>query len=184
MDFDQLARSRQSDRQYDSERRISRELIDQIIETALQAPSACNAQPYKLIVIDDPELKMKVADCTSDKLLGMNHFTKQAPVHLLIVEEKGNMTSTIGGWIKEKHFPWIDAGILASYICLAAREAGLGSCILGWFQEDKLKKLLNIPAGKRILLDITIGYSLQPLRPKKRKPTATMVSRNGYGQEK
>lgn len=180
MDFDTLARMRQSDRAYDPTRPVDRALIDQIVETALQAPSACNAQPYKIVIVDDKTLAGQVADCTSDRVLGMNHFTKQAPVHILIIEEKGNVTSTIGSFVKEKHFSWIDAGILASYICLAARDKGLGSCILGWFQEKKLKKLLAIPTGKRVLLDIVIGYSTQPLREKKRKKTDTVVNRNEY----
>jgi len=180
IDFETLALSRQSDRGYDRTRPVEPEKLDKILRVAMTAPSACNAQPYKIIVVDEEKLINEVADCTSAKALGMNHFTKQAPVHLVIVEEPGNLTSSIGSVIKDKHFPWIDIGIVASYICLTAREEGLGTCILGWFQEERLKKVLGVPKNRRILLDITLGYSTQPLRAKKRKPFEKVVTKNKY----
>lgn len=178
--FLDLARQRQSDRAFDANRPIEPEKIARILEAAQLAPSACNAQPYRMIVVDEPELKNKVADTTSSKVLGMNHFTKQAPVHIVIVEENPNITSGIGGVVKDKHFPYIDIGIVAAHITLAAADEGLGSCILGWFDEKKLRSLLNIPARKRILLDVVVGYSTQPLREKKRKSEDKVVGHNKY----
>lgn len=178
--FLDLARQRQSDRAFDANRPIEPEKIARILEAAQLAPSACNAQPYRMIVVDEPELKNKVADTTSSKVLGMNHFTKQAPVHIVIVEENPNFTSGIGGVVKDKHFPYIDIGIVAAHITLAAADEGLGSCILGWFDEKKLRSLLNIPARKRILLDVVVGYSTQPLREKKRKNEDKVVGHNKY----
>lgn len=178
--FLDLARKRQSDRAFDANRPIEPEKIAHILEAAQLAPSACNAQPYRMIVVDEPELKNKVADTTSSKVLGMNHFTKQAPVHIVIVEENPNFTSGIGGVVKDKHFPYIDIGIVAAHITLAAADEGLGSCILGWFDEKKLRSLLNIPARKRILLDVVVGYSTQPLREKKRKSEDKVVGHNKY----
>lgn len=178
--FIDLARRRQSDRAFDATRPVEPEKIARILESAQLAPSACNAQPYRIIVVDEPELKNKVADTTSSKVLGMNHFTKQAPVHMIIVEENPNFTSGIGAVVKDKHFPYIDIGIVASYIALAATDEGLGSCILGWFDEKKLRALLDIPARKRILLDVVIGYSTQPLREKKRKEAHKVIGKNRY----
>ena len=114
------------------------------------------------------------------KVLGFNHFTKQAAVHILIVEEKVNLTSGIGGWVKNKSFAPIDIGIAAAHICLAAEDEGLGSCILGWFDENKMRELLSIPSNKRVVLDIVLGYSTQADRPKKRKPWDEVVSFNSY----
>lgn len=110
----------------------------------------------------------------------MNHFTKQAPVHIVVVEEKVNLSSGIGGIVKDKHFAFLDIGIATAHICLAAEAEGLGSCILGWFAESKMKKLLNIPDNKRVVLDIIIGYPAQPLRDKKRKTTEEVISYNTY----
>lgn len=178
--FLELARTRQSDRAFDASRPIEKEKIERILAAAQLAPSACNAQPYRIIVVDEPELKNKVADTTSSKVLGMNHFTKQAPVHMVIVEENPNFTSGIGGVVKDKHFPYIDIGIVAAHIALAAADEGVGSCILGWFDEKKLRALLGIPSRKRILLDVVLGYSTQPLREKKRKDTTKVVGYNKY----
>lgn len=178
--FLELARQRQSDRAFDPNRPVEFDKLSRILDAAHLAPSACNAQPYRIIVVDDYNLKNSVADATSSKVLGMNHFTKQAPVHFVIVEENPNLTSGIGAIVKDKHFPYIDIGIVASYITLAAADEGLGSCILGWFDEKKLRSLLGIPSRKRILLDIVVGYSTQPLREKKRKVLDKVVSRNKY----
>mgnify|MGYP001754426503 CR=1 FL=1 len=178
--FYNLVKQRQSTRAYDTARMVDREIISRILEAARMAPSACNAQPWHFIVVDDPELKNKVADAASARLLGMNHFTKQAPVHIIVVEEKVNISSGIGGIVKDKHFAFLDIGIAASHICLAAEAEGLGSCILGWFAESKMKKLLNIPDNRRVVLDIVIGYPAQPLREKRRKPAEEIISYNTY----
>jgi hypothetical protein len=124
-----------------------------------------------------------VADATSNRILGMNHFTKQAPVHILVVEENVNITSGIGGIVKDKHFAFLDIGIAAAHICLAAESEGLGTCIIGWFSENKVKELLDIPKNKRVVLDIILGYPAQPLREKKRKPTDEVISYNSYKTE-
>lgn len=183
MDFLDLAKKRQSTRAYDIDRNVEREKIERIIEAARLAPSACNAQPWHFIVVDDVDLKNKVADAASARLLGMNHFTKQAPVHILIVEEKPNLSSSVGGLLKDKHFAFVDIGIAASHICLAAEAEGLGTCILGWFDEKKMRKLLDIPKSKRVLLDIVVGYPAQELREKKRKDMHEICSFNGYKKE-
>ncbi|HCO67854.1 MAG TPA: nitroreductase [Dysgonomonas sp.] len=182
MDFLELVKKRQSTRKYDTSRQVEPEKLQNIVEAARMAPSACNAQPWHFIVVDEPELKNKVADAASARLLGMSHFTKQAPVHILIVEEKVNFTSGIGGMVKDKHFAYVDIGIAAAHICYAAEAQGLGSCILGWFNESKVRKLLNIPENKRVLLDIVIGYPAEGLRNKKRKPAEEVISYNSYPQ--
>ncbi len=178
--FHDLAFQRQSDRSFDPDKTVDRAVVCRILESAWMAPSACNAQPWHFIVVDDPDLKNKVADATSSKVLGFNHFTKQAAAHILIVEEKVNLTSGIGGWVKNKSFAPIDIGIAAAHICLAAEDEGLGSCILGWFDENKMRELLSIPSNKRVVLDIVLGYSTQADRPKKRKPWDEVVSFNTY----
>ena len=180
MAFLDFVSTRQSTRAFDVERQVEKDKIERILSAARLSPSACNAQPWHLIVVDDPELENRVADATSARALGMNHFTKQAPVHILLVEEKVNLTSGLGGWVKQKDYAQMDMGVLAAHIVLAAHAEGLGSCILGWFNEPRIRELLSIPDTKRVWLDIAIGYGAQPLRPKKRKPLSEVVSYNGY----
>lgn len=176
--FLQLVSSRQSDRVYDKERAVEPEKLERILEAARLAPSACNAQPWKFVVVTDKELAKEVGKATAG--LGMNKFAKDAPVHILIIEESANITSMLGAKIKNKHFPLIDLGIAAAHITLAAESEGLGSCILGWFDEKLIKKLVNIPSGKRLLMDIVIGYPLKEKRKKIRKPAEKVISYNTY----
>ncbi len=178
--FIELVQNRQSDRAFDASRSVEQEKVMRIIEAGRLAPSACNAQPWHFIVVDDPELKNKVADATATKILGLNHFTKQAPVHIVIVEEKVNFSSGFGTMVKDKYFAHVDIGIAAAHMTLAAADEGLGSCILGWFDEPKMRSLLNIPSNRRVLLDIIVGYSTQPVREKKRKATEEVVTYNKY----
>jgi len=74
----------------------------------------------------------------------------------------------------------IDIGIATAHITLAAEAEGLGSCILGWFDEKEIKKLTGIPTHKRLLLDITIGYPAKAKRQKSRKSKEKVISYNGY----
>ena len=178
MDFLRLVMSRQRDRAYDKEHSVEPEKLERILEAARLAPSACNAQPWKFVVVTDRELSRKVGKAAAG--LGMNKFAKDAPVHILIVEESANITSLLGGKVKDKHFPLIDVGIAASHIVLAAESEGLGSCILGWFDEKEIKQLTGIPASKRLLLDIIVGYPLKEKRKKIRKVKEKVISYNGY----
>ncbi|OFX27523.1 MAG: nitroreductase [Bacteroidetes bacterium GWA2_31_9b] len=179
IEFFDIIQQRQSDRAYLTTP-IEQDKLNRILQAAHLAPSACNAQPWTFIVVDNPELKNEIADCTSSKVLGMNHFTKQAPVHIVIVEEKANFTSGAGSFIKNKHFPLIDIGIAAENICLQAAAEGLGTCMIGWFDESKVKKLLNIPKSKRALLIITVGYPASETREKRRKQLNEVVRFNSY----
>lgn len=178
--FLDIVRTRQSTRAYDS-REVEAEKVDRCIEAARMAPSACNAQPWKFIVVNDPELKNALADATMDRILPLNHFTKQAPVHVVIVREKANLTSSIGQVVKDKEYPLMDIGIAAVHFCLQAVEEGLGTCIIGWFNEKKVRKLLSVPRNKRIELIITVGYpATNEIRPKNRKPREEVVAYNKY----
>ena len=178
--FQWLINNRQSVRGYKPDM-VEKEKLDRILEAGRLSPSACNAQPWKFIVVDDPELKNKVADATSNRVIGINHFTKQAPVHIVIVMEPANFNSNFGSIMKDKNLPLIDIGIAAAQISIQATAEGLGTCILGWFNETSVKKLLNIPKGKRVILIITLGYSADDeLRVKKRKLISEVVSYNKY----
>jgi nitroreductase len=178
-EFLELIISRQSDRKY-SDRQIEKDKLDRIIEAGRMAPSACNAQPWKFIIVNDPGLVLKVADAASAKLIGMNSFVSEAPVIIVIVREKSNMSSKVGAMIKNKDYSLFDIGIATENICLQAKAEGLGSCIIGWFDEKIIRKLLEIPRSKRVELLITLGYSLSEQREKRRKHVEEKVSYNKY----
>ncbi len=181
MTFLELVSKRQSTRAYDANRTLEPDKLDRCIEAVRLAPSACNAQPWKLVVVTDPELKNKVADAASAKLLGFNHFTRQAPVMVVIVREEPNLTSKLGTVLKDKQYTLMDVGIAAEHFCLQAADEGLGTCIMGWFDESKVKELLGIPKKKRAELIITVGYPAKTeIRQKIRKKKEQMCSFNSY----
>jgi nitroreductase len=175
----EIISTRQSDRKYSS-KPVEQEKIERITEAGRISPSACNGQPWKFIVINDPELVNEIALAASAKLLKMNTFVEQAKVIIVIVREGTNMTSNIGGTVKAKDYSLIDIGIAAENICIQAEAEGLGSCIVGWFDEKMLRKLLSIPRTKRVELLITLGYSEAEQRTKKRKPKEEVIRYNKY----
>ena len=179
IDFLSLVKNRQSDRAY-LDKPVEQEKLLNCLEAARLAPSACNSQPWTFIIVNDADLKNKVAEATANTLLPLNHFTKQAPIHVVIVQESAKLVTKIGGAIKDKEYPLIDIGIAAEHFCLQAASEGLGTCILGWFNEKKIRKLLKIPSNKRPLLIITLGYPAKPTREKKRKDFNEIVRYNSY----
>jgi len=181
-DFLRLAEERQSDRKY-HDKQVEKEKLLRCLEAARLAPSACNAQPWTFIVVNDKELKDAVARETSGGVLPLNHFTRQAPLLVVVVLEKPNITCRFGEIVKDKKFTIMDLGISASHFCLQAASEGLGSCMIGWFNENKVKELLNIPKDKRPMLIITLGYPAGKKRKKIRKKPDDVIRYNSYKQQ-
>lgn len=180
MDFMELARKRQSVRKYLGDA-INRELLEECISAAGLAPSACNSQPWHFVIVDDPELKNAVAYNTFDKIVKLNHFTVQAPVIIAIVSERQTFTARIGNFVMKKRFTFFDIGIAAEHFCLAAAERGLGTCMLGWFKEKPIAKLLSVPKMRKVELLITVGRATsEKVRPKIRKSTDEIRTYNSY----
>lgn len=181
MQFSQLILTRQSVRSY-ADRPVEEEKLAHLIEAVRLAPSASNGQPWKLILVTDPDLKNRVARATYSPLVSFNRFAMQAPVLAVLVIEKTKLITQIGAQLKNREFPLIDIGIAAEHFCLQATALGLGTCMLGWFDEAAIKELLHIPAEKRIGLVITLGYAATgtTLREKKRKSIDEMSNLNRY----
>ncbi len=181
MDFTELIIKRQSDRKY-SDKAVARPLIEKCLEAARLSPSASNSQPWTFVVVDEPELKDKVAHKTYGPLKSFNKFVPQAPVIMAIVLEKPKVITELGGRLKKKEYPLMDVGIAAEHFCLQAAELGLGTCMLGWFDEKSVKKLLKVPEAKSIPLLITLGYTPEGYahREKIRKPVEKLVKWNTY----
>jgi nitroreductase len=175
----ELIKSRQSDRKYGN-KPVEKEKLERVLEAGRLSPSACNAQPWKFILVTDPGLIAKLAEAASARLLGMNTFVAQAPAMIVVIREKPNFSSKVGATIKNKDYSLIDIGIASENICLQARAEGLGTCMIGWFDEKMVRKILSVPASKRVELIITIGYSISESREKKRKPVEVVVSYNKY----
>jgi len=181
MEFAELLKARQSVRQY-AETPVEEEKLEQLIEAVRLSPSASNSQPWKLVVVDDPELRAAVAKATFSTAFAFNKFSLGAPVIVVFCVEKAGLVTQIGGFLKKRPFYLIDIGIAAAHFCLQAAELGLGTCMLGWFDEKRIQRLLGIPRATRIGLLVTLGYAAagDRLREKTRKQTGFISRFNRY----
>ena len=182
MRFIELVARRKSVRRYDPQRVVEREKLELCLEAARMAPSACNAQPWRFIVVDDPPLRERVARQTFGQLVSFNRFAVQAPALVVIVAEEGRVVPKLGGLLKDTRYSLMDIGIAAEHFCLQAAEEGLGTCMLGWFDEAGIRRLLRIPAARRVALVMTVGYPADPDAPRMRgrKTIDEIRTFNGY----
>jgi len=171
MHFMEIALTRQSCRSYDPQRPVEEEKLMAILEAARLAPSACNGQPYHITVCRGESAKKAAAGTMG---MGMNKFATQAPVLLVISRRPYVKTAAAGAKLKGIDYRSIDIGILGAYITAEAAVQGLGTCILGWLDNDKLQEAI----GKDDFVDmvITLGYPADTLRSKKRKELSELVT--------
>jgi len=177
MAFLELINTRQSVRKY-SLKPVEPEKLQRCLEAARMAPSASNSQPWRFIVVQEEPLRTEVAKATFSGAVKFNKFTMQAPALVVMLLEKPRMLNRIAMLLKKKEWKLIDIGIAAEHLCLQAAEDGLGTCMMGWFNEHEIKKALNIPSDKTVGLVISLGYAEEgyPLRKKIRKPVEEVVS--------
>ncbi len=173
MDYLDIAAARESCRAYNRLRPVEDEKLGKILEAFRLSPSACNAQPYHLTVVRGEKNQAVARACMG---MGMNRFAADAPVLLVLSEDNYNKTAALGSKVKGNDYRSIDIGIAAAQICAEATSIGLSTCILGWFDDDKLRALLGL--DKPVRLVITLGYAADgdKLREKKRKDMDALVS--------
>jgi nitroreductase len=173
MNFTEIAQTRQSCRSYDASREVEQEKLNAILESARLAPSACNAQPYKITVCRGAAAA-KVAKAVQG--MGMNKFVSDAPVLLVLSEQPYNATAALGAKVKKNDYRSIDIGIMTAYLTAEATAQGLSTCILGWLDDAAIRKICDLDAPVRLV--ITLGYAKadDKLRQKKRKDLTELVA--------
>ncbi len=172
MNFTEIAENRQSCRSYDSARMVEKEKLDCILAAARLSPSACNGQPYQITVCKGETAK-KVAKETQG--MGMNKFATDAPVLIVLSEKSYVKTAAFGAKVKNNDYRSIDIGIVSAYITAEATAQGLGTCILGWLEDKKIREICGLDGAVRLV--ITLGYASadDKLRTKKRKGLTDLV---------
>ena len=172
MNFTEIAQTRQSCRSYDPARSVEEEKLSAVLESARLSPSACNGQPYMMTVCKGDAAK-KVAKATQG--MGMNKFAADAPIMLVISEMPYVASAALGAKVKKNDYRSIDIGIVAAYITAEATVQGLGTCILGWFDDAEIRNICSLEASVRLV--ITLGYAKESdkLREKKRKNMDELV---------
>ena len=157
MTFIDLVKKRKSVRRY-SDKPVSRAIIDQCLEAARLAPSACNSQPWSFIVVDNPDVKNDIVQQSMSGIYKMNTFVSEAPVIIAAITERSRYVARLGGLIRNVKYNLIDIGIACDHFTLQAEELGVGTCWLGWFHEKKVKKILDLPNSTHIDILISMGY--------------------------
>jgi nitroreductase len=156
--FAELVQQRKSVRSYDNKREVSDEIIRKCLNAARLAPSACNSQPWKFIIIRDKELVRQIVDKSMSGVYRMNRFAGEAPVLVVVLTEKSRYIARLGGTLRKVKYSLIDVGIACDHFTLQAAELGLGTCFIGWFNEKGLKKVLKLPRAKSVDVVLTLGY--------------------------
>ena len=173
MDFLQIAQTRQSCRSYDETRPVEKEKLDAVLEAARLAPSACNGQPYKLTVCQGNAAK-EVAAATMG--MGMNKFASQAPVMIVISEMPYVKSAALGAKVKGNDYRSIDIGIVSAYLTAEAAAQGLSTCILGWLDDSKIRRLCDLEYPVRLVICLGYAKADDKLRAKKRKDMDALVA--------
>ncbi|MDR1045706.1 MAG: nitroreductase family protein [Candidatus Adiutrix sp.] len=164
----ELCLKRQSCRDF-ADRPVEHDKLVKCLEAARLAPSGCNSQPWSFVVVEDPKIVPEVARCSQQ--LGINAYISGARAFAVVLEEHAVLMPALRKIIDSQYFARGDLGAAVVTFCYAAEAQGLGTCILGIYDREKMGELLNIPIDKKFGGLIAIGYpAADKTRPKSRKP--------------
>ena len=173
-DYFDLVKRRESCRNFDPERIVEKEKLTRCGEAAWLAPSACNGQPWKYLIVTNPELAAKLRPMMQE--LGMNKFLNACNAFAVVVQEATVLKVSASQRLKDQDFAPIDIGFSASQFCYAAAEQGLSTCVIGWHNELKIRELFGLTKTERVRLVLAVGYAkTDKLRTKQRKPIEDVV---------
>lgn len=150
---------------------VDREKILLCLEAARWAPSAENVQPWRFLVIDDPEIKQKFAETVFSGIYFPSRFAQQAPVLILVLAELDILANRLGKQIQGVAYYLLDVGMAGEHLVLQAEELGLSTCWIGWFNLKKARKFFSIPRKYKIISLLALGYAAKrpPRSPRKKK---------------
>ena len=147
MDVMEAILARRSIRDYE-DKPIEPEKLERVLEAGRQAPSAANAQPWKIVVVTDADTRQKLTQAANGQA-----FVGKAPAVIVGCAARTDKMMSCG----QRAYP-IDVAICMTTMSLAAMGEGLGTCWIGAFNEDAVKELLGIPDDVRVVELMPIGY--------------------------
>ena len=166
-----VIQKRRSMRKYKGDS-IPEDVLQRVLEAARLAPSGKNFQPWKFIIVQDKELKEKLAQASAEQL-----FMAEAPIIIVGCGFPDDSYSRMGRYMKS----WpVDVSIALEHLILQAGEEGLGTCWIGSFEETEVKTILNIPENVRVLALTPLGYPDETPPYRGRKRLDEIVSYNGF----
>jgi nitroreductase len=154
--FIELVRARASCRAYLPDP-VPRACLEQLLEAARFAPSACNRQPWRFVVVEDPSVRKRL---TGEALLAgiPMQWTAQAAVMIALGMERSTVTHGIAPAISGVDYPLLDLGIAGEHLVLQAEELGLGTCWIGWIKPKKVREIVGWPRRIEPVSLITVGW--------------------------
>ncbi|MEN6626927.1 MAG: nitroreductase family protein [Candidatus Sumerlaeia bacterium] len=162
MDVMEAIRKRRSVRDYEP-RPIPREVLESVTEALRLAPSACNFQPWRFVIVTDPDVRGRLAAACRNQ-----RFIAEAPVIVAGCALTDESYTRMGGYWNSCD---IDVAIALDHLTLAAAGAGLGTCWIGAFSEKDVKEVLGIPKNAKPIGLIVMGYPREgvdlPATPRK-----------------
>jgi nitroreductase len=162
---------RRSIRAYE-DKPIPEEKLKKVLEAARLAPSASNRQSWKFVVVRDVESRKKLA-----RAAGNESFVSEAPVVIAAVALRTDHIMMCG-----VHSYPVDLAIAVDHMTLAAVEEGLGSCWIGAFSQEEVKRILNIPKQYMVVVLLPMGYPAEVGGLKSRKPLERIVSYETFSE--
>ena len=170
LDFQELVKTRRSIRRF-QQRPVEKEKIKKCVEAARFAPSAEHVQPWRFIIIDDPEKKRLLCEKAFSGIYAPTRWAYQAPTIVVILAKLDILANRLGKQVQGTSYYLIDIGIAGEHFVLQAHELGLGSCWIGWYSEKGVRKALAIPRKYKIVSLLALGYPASfPKKEKIRKP--------------
>jgi len=175
MKFAELVAARFSCRAYRSDP-VACEMVEQILEAARLAPSACNRQPWRFAVATDEELRTRLLEEGTLPGLGMTWAT-QAPVILVLGIKKSFITHQVAPLLSKVEYPLLDLGIAGEHAVLQATELGLGTCWIGWIRPKEVRRIVGWPVDIMPQAMLTVGWPvLHPECPSPRLSLDAIVT--------
>ncbi len=169
MDVLSAIEGRRSIRKYSS-KKVEDEKLKKVLEAARLSPSARNTQAWKFIVVKDPDKIKKIGDTTQS-----SQFLSEAPC---VIVACGADPQSIMRCGQLRHT--VDLSIATAYLILEAYEQGLGTCWIGSYDEQKVKEILNIPKGVRVVALTPLGYPAETPDARFRKSLDEIVCYETY----
>jgi nitroreductase len=167
-DFLELCLRRQSCRSF-ADKPVEHEKLLKCVDAGRYAPSGCNSQPWSFVVAETADVVAEVAKCGQQ--MNMNPFLAGAQAFIVVLEEHAVLAPVVRHMIDSQYFAKGDLGAAVAHICLEAETQGLGTCIIGVYDRERICKALDIPIGKQFAALIAVGYPADgKVRPKSRKP--------------
>jgi nitroreductase len=164
MEFQELIRVRRSIRGYRSDP-VPEGILQRILDAGRLAPTAANRQPFQIIVVTHPETRRQLKEVYD------RDWFYSAPLILI------GCVDPAAAWQRADGFnaAEVDIAIVMDHVILAAADEGLGSCWICHFNEARLKEILGIPDGVRVIAMTPLGYPAAEPRPFQRKPLEQLV---------